>query len=324
MTAPIAEKDWYYNHVNASAENSLLVLNTPVVRDLAWSCFSAPLLLSSQLGSHSAVQNADFALTNERMAWLRSLDVDPQPLAAHLAKSSTRRLGLYFEQLWHFFLEQDPGVELLAHNLAVRDSTRTLGEFDCIYFCHHRQRSVHLELAVKFYLSAPGTSDSDQRRWLGPNSSDRLDLKLQRMLHHQICLANTPEGRIALQELGINDPLHEIEIKGRLFTHWQLPAPPPPGYNQALNLSKWCRQSELVKMEEEVSGMRYLPLERSQWLSPVNGCGAGTLNKAELVDHGMVALDNDSRPIQVALLDPSSNEQGRFFLVPDTWPSHYA
>ncbi|MEP5567712.1 MAG: DUF1853 family protein [Halioglobus sp.] len=316
------KKDWYYNHVNASAENSLLCLNTPAVRDLAWSCFSAPLLLSSQLGEHTVVQNAGFALTEKRMSWLESLDLDPKPLANHLAKSSTRRLGLYFETLWHFFLEQDSEIDLLAHNLAVRDSKRTLGEFDCIYFCHRRQRNVHLELAVKFYLSAPAATGSEQHNWLGPNSKDRLDLKLQRMMSHQIRLAHTPEGSAALAELGVSDPLLEIEIKGRLFNQWRAPAPPPPGYNLALNMPNWRRLNELSKLDEG-NNARYLPLERSQWLSPVAGCSDATLSKAELIRHGLVTLGNDPRPIQIALVDINGNEQERFFLVSDDWPSHY-
>ena len=322
MSAPIDVKDCYYNHVNASAENSLLCLQTRVVRDLAWSCFSAPLLLSSQLEERIGLSNSDFALTKDRMAWLQSLDLEPKPLTDHLAKSSTRRLGLYFENLWHFFLEQDPEVELLAHNLAVRDSKRTLGEFDCIYFCHRRQRSVHLELAVKFYLSAPAATGSDQSSWLGPNSSDRLDLKLQRMLSHQICLAHTPEGRAALAELGVSDPLLEIEIKGRLFNHWLTPAPPPPGYNLSLSMPSWRRLRELGNMDEDGS-VHYLPLERSQWLSPVSSCNGSMLNIAELVNHGAANLESNPRPIQIAVID-GNNERERFFLVPDNWPSKYA
>lgn len=319
MIAPIREKGWYYNHVNASAENSFLYLHSREVRDLAWSCFAAPLLVSSQLSSSDSLHNATFALNSERMDWLRSLDREPQPLLDHLAKTSTTRLGLYFERLWHFFLIHDPEVTLIAHNLPVRSASRTLGEFDCIYFCHQRQRSVHLELAVKFYLSAPQARSSDQRLWLGPASVDRLDLKLQRMLSHQIRLADTPEGSATLAKLGVSEPLHEIEVKGRLFTYWQQSAPPPPAYNQALTLSHWCRVSELANLEEEAATL-FLPLERSQWLSPVHDPDTTATNSSQLARQIAAALATDSRPLQVAVIDCEKRERRRFFVVADHWP----
>ncbi len=309
--------------MNASAENSLSHLNSREVRDLAWSCFSAPLLISTKLSGDGSSQNAGLALTQERINWLHALDAKPQPLLDHLAKSRTTRLGLYFERLWHFFLSQDPEVTLLAHNLPVRNATRTLGEFDCVYYCHQRQRSVHLELAVKFYLSAPQATSSEQRHWLGPASQDRLDLKLQRMLDHQIRLADTPEGSAVLLELGVDDSLREIEIKGRLFTHWQHHTPPPPGYNNELALSHWYRVSELNCLGGNTE-TRYLPLERSQWLASVAGNSFETMTRTELIKHMTAMSGGNSRPAQIAVFDQNQREKQRLFLVPDNWPINNA
>lgn len=309
--------------MNASTENYLLELETPEVRDLAWSCFSAPLLLSPLLVSNDTLHNASFALTDERRDWLRALDRDPRPLRAHLALGHSTRLGLYFERLWHFFLAQDSEVELLAHNLPVRDSARTLGEFDCIYYCRQRQRNVHLELAVKFYLSAPGAVNHELNNWLGPNSHDRLDLKLQRMLTHQIRLADTPAGASVLAELGVTEPLREIEIKGRLFAHCPSPAPAPSGYNTALPLSQWCFISDLPGMSDN-SGGRYLPLERQQWLAPVQHSDNERFSMAELTVRMAEKWQNDSRPLQMAVIDGNGCEQRRFFLVHNNWPLNYA
>lgn len=274
------------------------------------------------MASDDTLHNASFALTNERCDWLRALDQHPQPLRAHLALGHSKRLGLHFERLWHFFLAQDSEVELLAHNLPVRDSTRTLGEFDCIYYCHQRQRNVHLELAVKFYLSAPGAISQALSNWLGPNSRDRLDLKLQRMLTHQIRLADTPQGASVLAELGIKDTLREIEIKGRLFAHCPSPAPAPSGYNTTLPLSQWCFISDLPGIDD-IGVARYLPLERQQWLAPVNNGGNEALSLADLTALVTKQWQNDSRPMQVAVIDDGGCEQRRFFLVQDNWPASY-
>lgn len=84
---------------------------TPEVRDLAWACFSPALMHSQELaGSTADVVNSPQALTPLRMAWLERLDRDASALLEHLSLRASQRLGLYFEQLWHFFLVQDPST----------------------------------------------------------------------------------------------------------------------------------------------------------------------------------------------------------------------
>ena len=102
--------------MNALAENTSLNLQTRQVRDLAWACFSPPLLISRQLDSGIQLGNTNFRLSPERQQWLAELDRNPQPLLTHLAASKSPRLGIYFERLWQFFLDCYPAVELLAAN----------------------------------------------------------------------------------------------------------------------------------------------------------------------------------------------------------------
>jgi len=172
--------------MNATSATDLLAsvlakLKQPAVRDLAWTCFNPGLMNLPDSMSPPA-------LDSRRRQWLAKLDHDPEALLDCLAGQRSPRLGLYFERLWYFFLSEDPGFDLLAHNLPVREGGRTLGEFDLIYFCHARQRAVHLELALKFYLGYGNYADntSPTRAWLGHNSKDRLYLKLERLQGHQV------------------------------------------------------------------------------------------------------------------------------------------
>ena len=331
MSTPIAEKDWYYNHVNAFAENTLLKLQTPAVRDLSWSCFSEPLLLSAQLDDAGVIENCNFVLSESRCEWLQALDADPRPLHTHLSSRKTQRLGLYFESLWHFFLGEDVDVDLMAHNLPVREGALTLGEFDCIYFCHRRQQYVHLELALKFYLSKPGAQESRWHDWLGPASKDRLDLKINRMLNHQVRLADTPAGAESLLSLGIGEPLRELEIKGRLFRHHHGSTPQPPAYNTALPLQEWCYASDLEHWLEERE-LKYFSLDRQQWLAPVSHSQDHLAGAAALESSGKTALATqfkeqlalNKRPLQIAGLDGRGIERCRLFLVDDDWPGNNA
>lgn len=238
----------------------------------------------------------------------------------HLDQRRGKRLGLYFESLWHFLLQQDPAVELIAHNLPVRDGARTVGEFDCIYYCHTRQRAVHLELAVKFYLHRgyqDGADAAAYENWLGPNTRDRLDLKLQRLLTHQVLLSRDPLGAEVLAGLGVTDPLLELEIKGRLYHPLGIEIPKPAGYNPTVPMHHWCRLKQDWAPAAEGSD-KLLPLQREQWLAPVLADGSASRECATL--RAMLSADQHGRPEQFAVIDADGNERHRLFIVADAWP----
>ncbi|MBF3109192.1 DUF1853 family protein, partial [Pseudomonas aeruginosa] len=133
----------------------------------------------------------------ERLAaWLREQERQPQHLAAWLAQWPRQRLGLYYEHLWQFALEQAPDVRLIAANLPVRDGGHTLGELDLLL--RDDDGIHHLELAIKLYLG-PQSGPGD---WLGPGGQDRLSRKLEHLCRHQLPLAATREGRQVLAAHG--------------------------------------------------------------------------------------------------------------------------
>ena len=80
------------------------------VRHLAWACFAPPLIEVTGLPDVNGTADCRFELTQARQAWLQALDRAPGELEAWLDARSGRRLGLYFERLWQFFLAQDDGV----------------------------------------------------------------------------------------------------------------------------------------------------------------------------------------------------------------------
>lgn len=314
-------KDWYYNHMNAAADTLLPLLQTPQVRDLAWACFSPPMLDCALLGrTDTPIANCALSLTAERRRWLQELDRDAAPLIACLGDTREGRLGVYFERLWQFFLDSDPAVALVAHNLPVHEKGRTLGEFDCIYYCRQRQCHVHLELAVKFYLQRPGADGGEWRDWVGPNLADRLDHKLQRLFRHQLLLGDSAAARPVLSRLGIDTLQRELEIKGRLFAvaHGTRLWPPacPPG-------TPGLRYYSLKQLHSEpLHAARYSLLSRQRWFAPVvSGCAAPGYTAKELGRVISSRFDLDARPVQVAECDANGRECGRFFVVPEDWPS---
>ena len=116
-----------------------------------------------------------------------------RPLAELSPATSTTTLGYLLRSIMAVHTgERFPSFRLTARNLPIMRDRRTLGELDFVYYCQHRQRHVHLETAVKFYLGVPAAHKlqwtAQQQpalswsQWLGPGCKDRLDLKLLKML----------------------------------------------------------------------------------------------------------------------------------------------
>ena len=295
------------------------------VRDLAWACFSPPLLHSAGLaGPGNTVGNCALGLTDARRAWLERLDCDPHPLLAHLAKRPGSRLGIYFEHLWHFFLAEDPAVDLLANNLQVRDGGRTVGEFDCLYYCHQRQRHIHLELAVKYYLGYRPATGPDARvsgdTWLGPDTRDRLDLKVEHLMRRQITLGDHHAAAGELQRLGITELEREVEIKGYLFQPLEDPLPPPPGFNRDRRFGRWLARERLGVYLDSLDYDRFLVLPRLSWLAPATAApGDGDCRDDLLGRLGKHFLAR-RQPQLVAALGAGGRERARFFVTGNDWP----
>ncbi|NND69690.1 MAG: DUF1853 family protein [Halioglobus sp.] len=293
------------------------------VRDLAWTCFSPALLHTARLHpTQGFVADANFELTPARQRWLEQLERDALPLLEYLDVRNTTRLGLYFERLWQFFLREDPEVELVAHNLPVADGGRTLGEFDCIYYCHRRNVHVHLELAVKFYLGVPG--EPGETAWWGPNTQDRLDLKLAHLLERQVTLGARPAAQRQLNRLGIGTVEREIALRGYLFQPPAEPLPAPAGYNAQLPFASWCHQAQLVTQIAVTAAPQFRLLDRLEWLAGQRAepqeCIAGAALAAAIRDR----FSTHPAPVLVAALDAAAEERGRFFVVPTGWPDNCA
>ena len=302
----------------------IAVYQHQAVRDLAWSCFGPSLIEDFSPFSPDA-KHCSISLTPARKQWLEQLDQNPEPLEEHLAAVSNPRLGICFEALWQFFLQQDPSVDLIASNLPVRDQNRTLGEFDLLLFCHQQQQAIHLELAIKFYLLNPqqvqSTTGFDPFKvWLGPNCRDRFDLKLQRLIEHQSRLSATEAAGVELARLGIESPRTEIALKGGLFYHEGGQA------HGALSDTHWRGQwLPLHQLDQSLDDNgHYLILDKQQWLSP-----AVVFNDEKLLDRtGLLEqlrsyFEHSERPLMISTMIENSDcfiETERWFVTGNDWP----
>lgn len=308
-------------------EAAIQQLTHPLVRDLAWACFSQAMLVHTESVDSGLIDSdlqAMFTMTPQRLQTVQNLDSTPQALEDFLSqKTGRRRLGIYFEHLIEFFLLNDPNTELLVRNLPVRDESRTLGEFDFIYVDHSRGGQVtHLEIALKFYMGLPESMNPNPaRRWLGPGSHDALEDKIDKMLTHQSKLANSSYGRKALESSGAPLPhIQSVVIAGELFEPQDTVTAPLaclPDHHRG----KWIRVEVL---KDHISAWHKAALlSKSDWLTPLPG---NYLN-----DHG-VDIDSLQKqihehfaesqfPVMIEGVDQNGLPITRTFVVPPSWPA---
>ena len=195
----------------STALSSLLTqLTDSAVRDLAWALASPNLLSNSPLAPTDAWYHG---LVAEYLPRLLALDQDPTVLHLHCAPQ--RRLGLYFEALWHFFLLDSPRFQVLAHDWQQVFDGTTVGAFDFLVWDQQSQRVEHWELAVKFYLISQQEAAFDHA--FGINPRDKLRRKHQHMLTSQLMLASHPQVAPKLTALGLFPQHKRLILKGRLY-----------------------------------------------------------------------------------------------------------
>lgn len=283
----------------------------PLVRDLAWS-ISSPAVLQRRDCGMRWMDDPWFSTINDRYQDdLKQLDSNPGALRESIDSQKDRRLGNYFETLWRFWLDTNDRYRLLHANLPVRNRERTIGEFDLLVEDRDTGKTLHWELAVKFYL---GVADTGlPANWWGPAQRDRLDIKTRRLLEHQGRLSLQPESRDLLETLSVQIDETWLIFKGRLFYPLKQDNEAPCGANPAHLRGFWVSRQSMHSLRESL----WLPLERHQWLAPLTGIDpAICLDNSGLVDKWEKRAP--THPVCIASIE-KGNEIERGFIVPDSW-----
>ncbi len=292
------------------------------VRDLAWALLSPPLLSQPPWRQRHPLSASGWFSHPDLLAdWLCALDRQPAVLDQWLAQAPSRRLGLYYERLWQFALDQAPDVELLAANLPIRIAGQTLGELDLLL--RDAEGVHHLELAIKLYLGPRHGDGSNASEWLGPGSHDRLDLKLEHLSQHQLPLSSNPESRQVLDRLDAQPASAELWLGGYLFYPWPGNCTAPQGANPGHLRGQWLRQNELDDFLAQTEDGSWQPLPRQSWLAPAVS-EAEDRWSAERFQHWREQLEPDSPARLLVRLAPHGDgrwkEAERAFVVSDRWP----
>ena len=271
-----------------------------IVRDIAWAVESPPLLLPR--GDHRFPKQQWFNKEYRALApALDALNNNSKELHQLDAMASSLRLGGYFEQLILWWVQHSPNYELLAHDLQVHDKGITKGAFDLIVRCLNDNVIEHWELACKFYLQDGPSNHLSS--WVGPARKDKLELKYQHLLSHQIALSNSAAGVAALEEKGWTVERHKIIVKGRLFG---ADAALPDDCNPNA-LRGWLSVGNMPVSNKLPGG--HLPLQREHWMSPIIEGDIQRPDANTAHRHGCLCVAEMA----------NGAEKTRGFIVPESW-----
>lgn len=228
----------------------------------------------------------------------------------HSASPGNKRLGIYYEDLIYEILTKSQENIKLERNIQVKQHKITQGEFD--FICHSPRFNFHLECAVKFYLRVG--SGQELNHYIGPGKKDRLDIKWNRLLDHQLPLSDTDAGREVLAKLGVSTPKKALLLQGYLFH----PLADSDVSNLAAGINPehlkgwWVRPSQIELLDRH---SHYAVMEKPYWLTP-------RIDKAFDFKQLRLLGDKCRFPLLISRGDWNEGqwiEADRGFLVPEDW-----
>src|SRR5690554_2284462 len=173
--------------------NNYHQLKNKTVRDLYWLLFSeSPLSDNYDLSPYSLFPKEilnQWQLASEE--YFLALDKKHYEIENFVKRKKNKRLGFYAEALLSYFFQTFKQVELLLQNFQIIDQQKTIGEVD--FIIRYNEKVIHLECAVKYYILKDLNKKNDPSQWVGPRLKDNLELKLNKIIQHQLPLGSRTE-----------------------------------------------------------------------------------------------------------------------------------
>ena len=233
------------------------------------------------------VTTCDYAMSNQWLQQFSKRAVIPTAVSYH----GNTRLGFYYQWLWQQLIIHHPDYSLIGEEIQLQWQHQTVGAIDFLVHNHCSDEIEHWEVAIKFYLCF-------QHQWPGPNASDNLDKKTNRMRDHQLQLTAHP----AFEHLKYSIPTQrQLIMQGRLFDAWpETQSGSPMVINPTCLKGHWCYCSQ-------ASALTLRALEKRQWITP------------PLFSQLTTTLDIANVTVPTQAVDSNDNV---WFIVPNHWPRH--
>jgi len=305
------------NKLNILAKRQLF--KQQVINDLAW-VIASPGLLNSD--HHYVLNNEQCQkfyedIENRLIEWDTHSETLPKQLSA-----PRPYVGDYFENLIAFWLKNRKGIEQFNQRQTVFENKRTLGEFDFLFHHTQLQKSFHWEVAIKYYLYYESGGDAI---FYGPNSRDRLSIKVDKMFNQQILLSKQLAAKCIIEQYPT--PIcPQILLKGYLFypSH-KLNSDKfnIPDYISSSHLRGWWSYANDPVIPKHHVDSQWFILNKPHWLA-IPRQPKSLLDYNSLQDIIRVHFNRSQKPLFLAEVMQNSDgeylETSRGFIVPNNWP----
>ena len=176
------------------------------------------------------------------------------------------RLGHLAEKIVSESIKSSSNFNVLHENIQILEDKKTIGEIDYIIEDLTAKKTIHLELAYKFYLYDPNISSKSINNWIGPNRNDSLIEKLYKLKNKQFPLLYNSNTKSELETINISEVSQALCLLVTLFIPYDYKANINPNYEKAIkgyyiNLEKFKNLNDSGKTY-------YLPSKKEWGMNP--------------------------------------------------------
>jgi len=307
-----------------------LLEETPkqLMQRLAWCVLTPELVTIPQNFFVHANDRAQFWQSFKREVERNTQEKRIDKLYQDIEQLKTFRLGDLFECFINFIFSVHPDYQVIERNLQVIVDGVTLGELDLLVQNKNNRSLLHIEMASKFYLNIPWMGKDF---WVGSNVKDRLDLKLDRLIHHQLALSSHPAMLHWLAERNLPKAQACSLLRGQLFhslssmsERMKLSDTGSTPDSQMRNSFKalsatavWATSEELEQglqsLGQSTEQLSVVRLEKFQWLGLCDFSHTPS-NLSDLLEQGVA-----KRP-SILRINADNEDEFSVFWLPSEWP----
>ena len=266
-------------------------------RDLAY------LLLSPQL---LEIKETDEFIVHGSEEYLIDKILDIQPFLDGRSKNF-HRLGKYLESLLYIFFHNSDDYHLITSSLQIQDGKNTKGEIDFILEFIKDKTSIHLEVALKYYLQF------DRASFIGPDGKDSLNEKINKLKNLQLKLCSNYRQLLPSKLIDL-DLKPQLFIRGLLLFRLQVweKRKNPNAHNEGW----WCRYSEIDLIKDT---MVCIVNDKMNWIYPFANLSF-PLSPIEFKNQLEMKQKKDMS-LMVVRTDKKGMLLDRGFVVSEHWPN---